>query len=256
MNQQTRTLVLVAAVLFVGVSTQNSAWAGTGSWPFALGDRPLTLSGGMIELRGDTLRINLSDGAAGDPISLAPDLFYGVNNKLTVGLTHEIGICLNNDCGYNDFGFEAIYGLAKMSGFAIAAQGGLIFPSTDPFGTGIRLGLVTRLSASKLSVVIEPKLYIGFVGRSDVRKEVLDIPVEIQYQAIPKATVQVFTGLTNGTFDGFGDNAQIPLGIGATYVVIRRFDVGADFVFTNVLGPQDGKLDGRTFVLRAALRMF
>ncbi len=142
-----------------------------------------------------------------------------------------------------------------MGGVALAARGGLIFPGTDPFGTGIRLGLVARLGVSKLSVVFEPQFYLGIVGRDDVRKDVLDIPIEVQYQLTPRAAIQVYTGMTNGTFEGFGDNAQVPLGVGATLVVIRRIDIGADFIFSNVLGPQDGKLDGRRLVLRAALRM-
>ncbi len=52
MNRQIWTAVFIVTLLVVGFFTQRDAWAGAGSWPFALGDRPLTLSGGMIEIRG------------------------------------------------------------------------------------------------------------------------------------------------------------------------------------------------------------
>src|SRR5262245_40262487 len=35
------------------------------------------------------LEIELSSGTAGDPVSLAPDVYYGVTPELTVGLLHS-----------------------------------------------------------------------------------------------------------------------------------------------------------------------
>jgi hypothetical protein len=52
---------------------------------------PLTLFKGKILIAGSTLNFNLSADAVGKPISLAPSVWYGVDDKLTVGLTHDSG---------------------------------------------------------------------------------------------------------------------------------------------------------------------
>ena len=250
-------VLLVACLITVVVSFAPKANAelDAGDWPFALAERPLTLAQGMLEIRGDTFLFNLSDNSFGEPVSVAPDVWYGVNKDLTVGITHETGICFNAGCGYNDFGLEAIYGLASLGRFALAAQGGVLFPGTDPFGMGVRAGLVVRAAAGALSVVAEPSIYIGFAGRDDVRKDTIEVPLEIQYQLNHKLNVHVSTGLTNGRLDGFGDNARIPIGLGVTYALMHRLDVGAEFAFTNLIGPESGKTDGRFLALRLALRI-
>src|SRR5689334_16309273 len=55
------------------------------------GPPPLVLGKGKIAIAGSTVNINLSADAVGKPFSLAPSVFYGVNEKLTVGLVHDGG---------------------------------------------------------------------------------------------------------------------------------------------------------------------
>src|SRR5688572_27507312 len=53
------------------------------------------------------LGVNLSDGAVGKPLSIAPDLFYSVTDKLQLGLLHNgplgwqsrpgLGLCLTGE---------------------------------------------------------------------------------------------------------------------------------------------------------------
>ena len=38
--------------------------------------------------------VNMSADAVGKPFSIAPDIYYGVSDKLSVGLTHDTGLCL------------------------------------------------------------------------------------------------------------------------------------------------------------------
>ena len=251
-----RALVALWTIIIVGLSVSTAhAEVDAAHWPYGIAERPLSLAQGMIEIRGDTLLINMSKNSFGEPVSAAPDIWYGINNSLTVGITHQTGICFNNGCGYNDFGIEAIYGLASLGRLALAAQGGLIFPGTDPFGMGIRAGLVARLAAGALSVVAEPSVYLGISGRDSVQKDVIEFPLQIQYQLDHQANIHLSTGLTNGRLDGFGDEARVPIGLGVTYVLTHRIDVGAEFTFTNLLGPESGKTDGRHLALRAALRI-
>src|SRR5215831_12535101 len=48
----------------------------------------MTLPGGTFYING-VVETNLASGATGKPISLAPDLWYGASDKLTLGLVHS-----------------------------------------------------------------------------------------------------------------------------------------------------------------------
>src|SRR5215213_5512264 len=90
---------LALAVLFAATGTAGAEEEEytKHDWPLEVTKRPIVLARSMFEARGDTMFINLSDGAAGEPVSLAPDLYYGVTNHLTVGINHERGFCLTSD---------------------------------------------------------------------------------------------------------------------------------------------------------------
>lgn len=242
---------------------------------------PLTLYKGKILIAGSTMNINLSADAVGEPISLAPSVWYGVDDKLTIGLTHDggstpwsprpafrsitvpdglggtitavggAGICLTGDEGgcsgvYDNVGVDALYSL-KNERFSLAAHPGIDIGSFDPFILGLRLGVLGRyLVNDKISIVFDPRLRFGITER-DTLGEAIDIPVWAWYEINDKISAYFHTGLA-GYFDGFGDNFQIPLQIGASYVVNAKLTAGLDFGF---LGVNDS-FDGRAIGLRVA----
>src|SRR5712672_2804505 len=104
------------------------------------GGEQLTLQKGRLVLNA-YLGIGLSSGGAFKPISVSPDIWYGVTDDITAGVVHSavgttgfIGgvgesLCLtgtSNGCGdlYSNAGVEGRYKL-KMSGIALAVDGGL-----------------------------------------------------------------------------------------------------------------------------------
>ncbi|WP_428265364.1 hypothetical protein [Haliangium sp.] len=225
-------------------------------WPLRLVDRPLVLGTNMFEVTGDTLQINLSKDNVGDPISLAPDLFYGVTNRLTVGVTHGRGICISgdgcNDTFYDDVTAEARFGLVHAGALALAARGGVVVGSFDPFTAGVLIGMRGRVTLGNIAVLVDPSVYVGVLERDNIG-DTLDIPVQLQYQLTEQNAMFLSTGV-NGPLDGFGDSVRVPVGLGALFAVSRRFDVGGEFVFTNLAG-KDGGVDGRLLIVRAALRL-
>jgi hypothetical protein len=250
----------------------------------------LTLVGsGKILIAGSTLNINMSADAVGKPISLSPSVWYGVSDKLSVGLTHDQGttpftprpglrvttipnpldptmsvqaagaggICFtgeDNGCPkvYDNVGVDALYGLSD-SKFSMAAHPGLDVFAFDPFILQLRVGLLGRYMASeKLSIVFDPRITIGLTER-DVNKEAIDVPVWVWFNVNEKLGAYVSTGIA-GPFDGFGDSYRIPLQIGATYAVSSQLSVGGDFEFFNLLGS-NSSADGRMLALRVAYRL-
>ncbi len=241
---------------------------------------PLTLFKGKILIAGSTVNINLSSDQVGEPISLAPSVWYGVSDKLTLGLTHDFGttpwsprpgvlvgtatvggitvpvafgagICLTGeDAGckgvYDNVGVDVLYSL-KNERFSLAAHPAIDVLSFDPFTLALRVGVLGRyLVNDKISVVFDPRIKFGITER-DANKELLDIPIWAWYAINDKISAYLHTGF-NATFDGFGDSLAIPLQLGANYMVNYNLTVGLDFGFPQINDSADGRLLG----LRAA----
>ena len=262
-NTVRTTLVATVTVSLLGISTaraQDDDYT-KDTWPLEATKRPLTLDAGMLEIRGDTFMFNLTKDAVGEPFALAPDVYYGVNKKLTVGITHEVGICLaGEDKGctkvYNDFTIDALYGIMLKGSFQLAGHGGLAFKSIDPFMMGLNVGLLGRINAGNVAIVFDPRLYVGFTERDNAAlpgKEQLSIPLWLQFQVNPQTMAYAVSGF-EGPLEDFSDFYRVPLGLGALFAINNRLDFGGEFQFTNLLG-KDGDADGRLLILRAALRL-
>lgn len=222
------------------------------TWPEDFNARPLTLAKGMIEIRGDVF-INLSKDAAGEPISIAPDVYYGVSDQLSVGLTHNLGICVTGEEGgcakvYNDFGLDALYSFKRDAAMELAAHVGLRANTIDPFALALRAGVSVKYVTGKIGIYADPFLQFGITEREPeaadpgtivfANKEAIAIPVTVSYQATPKLNAFLRTGLSGfnvGTgfgvapFEDLGDLYAIPLGVGALFAVSNKLDVGAMF---------------------------
>jgi hypothetical protein len=242
---------------------------------------PLTLAKGKLLIAGSTLNVNLSSGAVGQPVSLAPSIWYGVDDRLTLGLTHDFGttpwtprprfrtittfdgirnplvetggpgICVTGDdhgCSgiYDNVGVDGLYALAHGA-LELAGHAGLDAGSFDPFLLQLRLGVLGRYAVNeRLAIVFDPRLRFGLTER-DSNQELLDLPVWAWYAVDPRLAVYFHTGL-GAELASFGDTYAIPLQVGGDYRLDARLTVGADFAFTRV---NDG-LDERALGLRVA----
>lgn len=235
-------------------------------WPMEVNQRPLTLAPGMVEVRGDTFRTNLSDDAVAEPVSFAPDLYVGIDENFTAGLKHRVGLCFtpgeesNCPTPYHDAELEATYGFMHGGTMQLALRGSFAMPRFDPFVGGFRGGALARLRVGGAALVAEPSVYTGVIGRSEESathaspvRETLDLPVTIQYQAHDQTAIFATAGF-HETFRDFGDQYEIPVGLGAVFAVNHRIDVGGEFVFKDAFGV-DGGIDRRILYLRAALRV-
>ncbi len=227
------------------------------NWPMEVNERPLTLAAGMLEIAGNTAVINLSTDMVAKPISLAPTVFYGISKKLSVGMTHTTGLCISgvdNGCAktFNDVGVQALYSVMHKGALQLAVHAGLGTGSFDPFTTGLTLGGLVRLRTGKLAIVADPTIYVGITER-DTAGESISFPLWLKYQLGHETNAFLSTGLF-GPLDGIGDAYQVPVGLGATYTLSNRIDVGGEFTFMNLAG-KGGGADFRALILRAALRI-
>ena len=247
--------LVALAGLAPGMAAAGDSVYGAGEWPLRLVDRPLVLAPGMLEVRGDTVLIELSSGAVGDPISLAPDLYYGINEKVTVGVIHDIGICISGDgCAstYSDVGVDFFYSLLHGGTLQLAGHMGFQAPAFEPFTGGVTAGMAAQLGIGNAAVVLDPRIYVAVFGREQ-REEVVDVPVQVQYQLTEQNALVLTTGMRS-TISGFGDAVEVPIGFGALFAISHRFDVGGELLFPNLAGA-GATASRRQLIFRAALRI-
>lgn len=240
----------------------------------AAGGVSLTLGKGKVLIAGSTASFNLSDGAEGEPITIAPSIWYGVSDKITIGLTHDLGsttwsprplaapgICVTGTDGgcvevYENLGLSGLVSLAQGK-FSAAAHIGADVGKFDPFILSARVGLLGHYAAhEKFSIVFDPRVTFGITERDAPstaglnNKERFDVPVYGWINVAPQFGAYVHIGF-NAPFDGLDEAYRIPVGAGFTYKVNQQFSAGADFHFLNLIG-KDGDEKLRVLGVRLA----
>jgi len=250
------------------------------TWPTELVDRPNTLAAGMIQIHVD-LFANMSTDNSFKPFSIAPDIFYGVSEKLTAGITHGIGICpagTDNGCAkvYNDIGVDTLFSLKKDEKMDLASHVGVDVGAFSPdLILSAHLGVLLKYQIDKIGIFVDPAIGIGLTQRDAGNKETLAIPVQVAYQVNKNLAPFLRTGLggvpigmagvktsagVNLDVDGagFGDTYAVPLGIGALYGLSNKLDVGAELDFPALFGStlaSDIGTDGRFLFVTVNARL-
>jgi hypothetical protein len=204
------------------------------------------------------LEMNLSSGAVFKPVSITPDLWYGVTDDLTLGLVHSgegangfIGavgnsLCLGSSCTdfYNDVGIDARIRLARP--WAVDA-GLYVLNFSNPFDLAGKIGISGRWTwHNKLALELQPSLFIGFTNRdpanppapappSKKNSEELYVPVTLSYMVAPKVDLALQTGLAL-PFTDAGDTWSVPISIAIRYAVNGKFGIGLAFTFPDLIG--------------------
>jgi hypothetical protein len=266
--------VALATLLFAARADAQSESESEAKPPDAAGEGgdQLVLQKGRLVVNG-FIEINLSSGAAFKPVSISPDAWYGITDDITAGLVHSavgttgfIGgagtsLCLtgtDNGCAdlYTNVGFLGRYRI-KMSGFAVAAEGGLIVNHIgDPLLVGLKLGGIGRWHKDKLAIEAQPGLYIGVTNRStstggvDVttNADVLALPATGLYAITPQLTAAAQTGL-NLPLEDLGDTYTIPLSIGGFFKVNGDLTVSLAFSLPRLIAASNGGIDARSLTL-------
>jgi hypothetical protein len=219
------------------------------------------------------LGINLSSESSGDPVSLSPDVWYGVNDKLTVGLVHTLvgatgiygipgtSLCLTGDaCGdvYNFVGLDARYTLKSDAKMAIAFDGGLFMTALDPFQLALKLGASGRYRATKkLALDFSPNVFVGITEREGAvmtqgNKEVLTLPMSAVYEVNDKIGLMAQVALSL-PFAEAGDFYFISYSIGGSYAVNKQLAIELAFSLPlAVSGSDAGGFDARTMTIGGA----
>ena len=249
--------------------TAAPAWTPVG-YPDAYVLRPLTVPFGMFQ---GTLPVvlNLSQNSVLKPVWIPLDMRFGMTNQFEVFVSHNAlgaplavgrgGLCLGSKqycpSAYNNLNVGGQYSFVKGKAFELS---GLLVAEFKEFTPdtlfAIDVGVGVKYLAPPFSVKATPRIGVGVYKRRTGNQEAIGVPVQIALQAAPRIAVFVDTGLFGSTSQ-FSGNYQVPLGIGADFLALHGFDVGAEFMFP-ALGRGSavaGKAtDSRTLMLYAAWR--
>jgi hypothetical protein len=202
--------------------------------------------------------MNLTQNFVGKPIFLAPSVYYGVDDLLSVGITHSLGFCLRG-CGifnlYNDVAAEAVFQLnGPRTRTQFAMVGGVDVSNFNPLLAGLHYGVNGRLVLGPLALSFKPRFYIGLTNRNATivvagqfsgltyGKERVDVPIQLQLQIFSHLALFAQSGFAAPIEGagipntGFFDQYVIPLGGGLLISVTNRFDIGLMAAFNNFWG--------------------
>jgi hypothetical protein len=284
------------ALLFLLLSAPPlAAFADDAPVPRRQVDRPLLLPAGHLEVAGDTVAIELSEGIAGYPIRIAPSVRYAVSDDLTVGLFHDrrptlltflpaSGLCLHDrrdsDMGmlvtcfpldgsgaprrYDDLGGEVLYSLTRGPLIDLAAHGRLFAVSLDDATLGMSGGLAGKLRLGDAALAFDPSIYLGFNDRErgiaepvPYNTDAVYLPLRLSYQL--GSAVTPFVSLAAGAKTADIDATWILVGgVGLDVAIAWNLDVGAELLVVLDAGwPYATRpwTDYRAGILRVAWRL-
>ena len=244
---QATALVLLLAVGVAPRVARAQEWT---RQSFLLPDGGFELTG--TPARPELMRINMSKDSTFKPVEFPVNFFWGVSDKVMIGITHERGLRFNHGNPnprfrdtYNDVGFGSVIFLAGGRNFEVDLHAGLPFHrlSPDPF-VGVQVGVLGRANiAEKAALVYDPSLYFGANRRSLGNGDELHAPIWFYFQ--PTRVVAPFVGTgVHGPLQNFGDHFAIPLEGGVLFTVAHGIHIGGMLQFPNAFG-KNNTLDWR-----------
>jgi hypothetical protein len=217
------------------------------------------------------LLVNASKGHFGEPVSLAPDLYYAFTDTLQLGLLHTSpmgwqtlpgrGLCLSGKAHgcphvYDNVALDLMYGLV-YGDFNLSLHTSIYIPKiSDPIWPMWTVGLSGKVHFTKdVALFFDPQVGITLAHRT-LYKDQLYIPVALQVQATTALSIDILSGI-EGQLSALGDANRVPLGLGLVANVNRHLDVGLRFSFDNLLGHQgagQARTDERSIGLLVTIR--
>ena len=233
--------VLLPLLLFAGVARAESD---------DLVTRPLALARGQLHAQL-TLEYSLIQRSTGTPLSLAPDAWVGVTERLTVGVIHSnqsvdrIGsrstFCLREsregcDQPYQGSGIDVRYRL-RDAPLAVAPRVRLLLRDIDPWKPAVTLGTIVRWTRGRFSIASDPYVRLGLANRDKGNRAAFVVPLFLGVQPTCRWLVEVHTGV-DGDFAVIRDGWHMPVGLRITAAATSAIDVIVEAGGSQLYGRQ------------------
>jgi hypothetical protein len=189
---------------------------------------------------------DLSGDQVENAIAIAPDVWWGITPRWTIGLIHSnrsldridagASLCVHEcDQLYHDVGLDVRY--AAIAGVLAPRVRFVMRQLADPAKPALTLGALARWSRGRWSITGDPYVQLGLANRDRGNRSGVVLPV---WFAVTPAHWSV--ALHTGYFTDVAvwrDGYHIPLGLDASAHATDSILVGAEFGFSSLLGPQN-----------------
>ncbi len=224
----------------------------------------MTLPGGKL-LFGVIGEANMAKSAVGKPLSVAPDLWLGLADRLTFGVYHSgraatgfltgfgTGLCFRGGgsmgaCSsglgdvYTFVGSEARIGVLE-GGFALALVLGGQVRAFDPkrviSGKG---GFLARFNSRRVALELAPMVYPGITQRKvagvEFNRDEFAAPVTLFLRLSPAFSLGLQSGVTF-VLKKPGDTYRVPVAAGLAWWVSPHFSIDVAFGLAAVADKDD-----------------
>ncbi|MBA3453398.1 MAG: hypothetical protein H0T42_09935 [Deltaproteobacteria bacterium] len=213
--------------------------------------RSLVLAAGGVEAQL-TAEINLQARRVGRPLSLAPDLWYGLTPRWTIGLIHSnrsvdridasATFCLRRfqtrcDRLYRGSGIDVRWSW-KTGPLSVAPRARVLLRDVDPIKPAVTLGAMVRWTRGRFAIESDPYLRLGLANRDEGNRAALFLPVWLAVQPTCHWLIAIHTGY-DSELAIWRDGYHVPFGLVVRARATSYLDVGVEAGFTSLLGPQN-----------------
>jgi hypothetical protein len=255
------------AVSPVVVALVALATLGAGGVPAARADpddivgRPLVLAQGGVELRL-TVAINVQVRSIGTPVSLAPDAWWGVLPRLTVGLIHSdasldqiatsSSFCIRQSAfsmcerGYHGSGVDVRFD-AWNGDLALAPRLRLLIRDLDPFKPAVTLGAMLRWHRGRFAIASDPYLRLPLANHELGNASAIMLPLWLEIQPAARWRIALHTHF-DSELVVLNDGWHAAVALELTARASDEIDLGLTAGWGSLLGPQHDARHGTVMI--------
>lgn len=212
---------------------------------------PLVLRAGSTAVQV-VAEANLARGALFRPLSIAPDAWFGVTSRLTIGVIHsdlsidriapKASLCARQDnllCTrvYRGSGIDVRYA-AVTGDFTVVPHARVLLRDVDPVKPAITLGAALRWTRGRTTVTSDPFLQLGLANTDRGNRSALWLPVVVAIVATDRIDAEFSSGW-NSDLAVIRDGWHVPIEFAVRVQLTVQLDVRMGFGFTSLLGPQN-----------------
>ena len=228
--------------------------------PTDLVARPLVLDEGQVAAQLVLETNDAPDHGFGNPVSIAPDVWVGITPRVTLGIIHSdpsvdrfapgASICIHDDptltkddalCHketYRGGGLDALYNLDMPAGFSFAPHARFLIRDLEPVKPALTLGASARWQHGRWAVSADPFVQLGLYNLGRGNRAQLWIPIALAVQPMERWVIEFHTGW-DSEIETIRDGWHVPIAAGVRAMATQHLEVGGEFGFTSLLGPQN-----------------
>jgi len=199
-----------------------------------------------------TWEVNLQKGRYTRPLSMAPDLWFGLTDRWTIGVTHsnasvdriDVGatFCVREFSSVCDRSYRGSHLDVRWSwregALAIAPRGRLLLRDVDPLKPAVALGALARWTRGRFRIASDPYVRVGLANTDRGNRPAVMVPLWLGVQPARRWLLELHTGY-DGDLAVWPDGWHVPVALVTRVRPTPQLELALEAGFSSLLGPQN-----------------